>query len=222
MDQINFCCDQSLQLSKFKIQPFNALKCVLMSMWPSCIGTCTELGCTQLAQWVMGSSDIIDGKFRYHPLVCFKDRRGKIEIFRCVQKCVIYRQPNKIMAYLTFHQWLVSVCNIHNDIWMVQTKTSHLGKVSYTVILLGWRIWWSSAGLLGLLVCCKYACVHSAAYFMCITQYIMAQWPVLVFYIAKVWLVLYNTCDRTFWNWKLYIRDFIKILECIHLLEMSN
>ncbi len=48
------------------------------------------------------------------------------------------RQPNKIMAYLTFHKWLVSVCNIHNDIWMEQTKTSHLGKVSYA-ILLGWR-----------------------------------------------------------------------------------
>ncbi len=50
-----------------------------------------------------------------------------------------YRQPNKIMAYLTFHMWLVSVCNIHNNIWMVQTKTSHLGKVSYSIILLGWR-----------------------------------------------------------------------------------
>ncbi len=43
------------------------------------------------------------------------------------------------MAYLTFHKWLVSVCNSHNDIWMVQTKTSHLGKVSSAVILLGWR-----------------------------------------------------------------------------------
>ncbi len=44
------------------------------------------------------------------------------------------------MAYLTF-KWLVSVCNIQNDIWMVQTKTSHLGKgkVSYAIILLGWR-----------------------------------------------------------------------------------
>ena len=49
------------------------------------------------------------------------------------------RQPNKIMAYLTFHKWLVSVCNIHNDMWMVQTKTSHFGKVSYAIILLGWR-----------------------------------------------------------------------------------
>ncbi len=51
---------------------------------------------------------------------------------------VQYRQPNKIMAYLTFHKWLVSVCNIHNDIWMVQTKTNHLGKVSYAIILFGW------------------------------------------------------------------------------------
>ena len=43
-----------------------------------------------------------------------------------------------IMAYLTFPKWLVSVCNIHNDIWMIQTKTSHLGKVSYAIILLDW------------------------------------------------------------------------------------
>ena len=48
-----------------------------------------------------------------------------------------------IMAYLTFRKWLVSACNIHSDIWMVQTKTSHLGKVSYAIILLGWRyVWW--------------------------------------------------------------------------------
>ncbi len=26
---------------------------------------------------------------------------------------VIYCQPHKIMGYLTFHKWLVSVCNIH-------------------------------------------------------------------------------------------------------------
>ncbi len=43
------------------------------------------------------------------------------------------------MAYLTFHKWLVSVCNIHNAILMVKTKTRHLGKVSYAIILLGWR-----------------------------------------------------------------------------------
>ncbi len=43
------------------------------------------------------------------------------------------------MAYLTFPKWLVLVCNIHNDIWMLQTKTSHLGKVRYAIILLGWR-----------------------------------------------------------------------------------
>ncbi len=51
----------------------------------------------------------------------------------------VHRQPNKIMAHLNFHKWLVSVCNIHNDIWMVQTKTSHLGNVSYAIISLGWR-----------------------------------------------------------------------------------
>ncbi len=56
-----------------------------------------------------------------------------------VTLATVYRQPNKIMAYLTFHKWLVSVCNIHNNIWMEQTKTSHLGKVSYAIILLGWR-----------------------------------------------------------------------------------
>ncbi len=51
------------------------------------------------------------------------------------------------MAYLTFHKWLVSVCNSHNDIWMVQTKTSHWWKVRFSdtllfyqaIILLGWR-----------------------------------------------------------------------------------
>ncbi len=72
----------------------------------------------------------------------------------CLRKyllCLIlaYCQPNKIMAYLTFHKWLVSVCNIHNDIWMVQTKTSHVGEVSYAIILLGWRytaFWLCTAG----------------------------------------------------------------------------
>ncbi len=48
----------------------------------------------------------------------------------------VYRQPYKIMAYLTFHKWLVSVCNIHNNIWMVQTKTSHLENLSYTFIFI--------------------------------------------------------------------------------------
>ena len=52
---------------------------------------------------------------------------------------VTYRQPNKIIALLTFQQWLVLVCNIHNDIWMLQTKSSHLWKVRYAIILLGWR-----------------------------------------------------------------------------------
>ncbi len=47
---------------------------------------------------------------------------------------ITYRQANKIMAYLTFHKWLGSVCNIYNYIWMVQTKTSHLGKVSYDMV----------------------------------------------------------------------------------------
>ncbi len=64
-----------------------------------------------------------------------------------------YRQTNKIMAYLTFHKWLVSVWNIHNGIWMVQTKTSHLGKVSYAIILLGWRylnVWFLAVGPGGL------------------------------------------------------------------------
>ena len=46
-----------------------------------------------------------------------------------------YRQPNKIMAYLTFHKWLVLVCNIHNDIWILQIKAGHLWKVSYAIRL---------------------------------------------------------------------------------------
>ncbi len=56
--------------------------------------------------------------------------RGKNKIIAKLE----YRQPNKIMVYLTFHKWLVSVCNIHNNIWMVKTKTSYLGKVSYTIL----------------------------------------------------------------------------------------
>ena len=44
------------------------------------------------------------------------------------------------MAYLTFHKWLVS--HIHNNVW--ETKTRHLGKVSYTIILLGWRYWFDT------------------------------------------------------------------------------
>ncbi len=35
-----------------------------------------------------------------------------------------YRQLNKIMAYLTFHKWLILDCNIHMSLWMLQTKTS--------------------------------------------------------------------------------------------------
>ncbi len=42
---------------------------------------------------------------------------------------VIYHQPNKIIAYLTFHKWLLLVCNIHMSLCMLQTKTSHLWKV---------------------------------------------------------------------------------------------
>ncbi len=50
-------------------------------------------------------------------------RKHPEDSFSCL--CATYRQRNKIMAYLTFHKWLVSVCNIHNDIWILQTKTSH-------------------------------------------------------------------------------------------------
>ncbi len=39
-----------------------------------------------------------------------------------------YRQPNKIMAYLTFHKWLVSVCNFHNDIMNGTNQNQSLGK----------------------------------------------------------------------------------------------
>ncbi len=54
------------------------------------------------------------------------------------------------ISYFTFHKWLVSVCNIHNDIWMAQTKTSHLGKVSFAIILLGW--WYMCCNLAGLVL----------------------------------------------------------------------
>ena len=52
---------------------------------------------------------------------------------------VEYRQPNKIIEYLIFHKWLLLVCNIHTSLCMLQTKTSHLWKVTYAIILLGWR-----------------------------------------------------------------------------------
>ncbi len=39
-----------------------------------------------------------------------------------------YRQPNKIMVYLTFHKWLVSVCNIHNDIMNGTNQNQSFGK----------------------------------------------------------------------------------------------
>ncbi len=39
-----------------------------------------------------------------------------------------YRQPNKIMAYLTFRKLLVSVCNIHNDIMDGTSQNQSLGK----------------------------------------------------------------------------------------------
>ncbi len=73
--------------------------------------------------------------------------RAHMKFFQWIQynRNSSYRQPNKIMAYLTFHKWLVSVCNMHNYIWMVQSKTSHLGKVSYAIILLGWRYVWNTS-----------------------------------------------------------------------------
>ena len=50
------------------------------------------------------------------------------------------RQHNKIIAYqLTFHKWFL-VFNMHNGIWMLPTKSSHLWKVRYAIILLGWRL----------------------------------------------------------------------------------
>ena len=40
-----------------------------------------------------------------------------------------YHQPNKLMAYLTFHKWLVSGCNIHNNRDMNGTNQNQsLGK----------------------------------------------------------------------------------------------
>ncbi len=47
---------------------------------------------------------------------------------------ILYHQPNKIMALFTsdrfrFVTFIMTLC-------MVQTKTSHLGKVSYAIILL--------------------------------------------------------------------------------------
>ena len=50
-----------------------------------------------------------------------------------------YHQPDKIIAQLTFPKWLVLVCTIHMSLWMLQTETSHLWKVSCAIISLGWR-----------------------------------------------------------------------------------
>ncbi len=57
------------------------------------------------------------------------------------------------MVYLTFHKWLVSVCTIHIHmlLWMLQTETSHLWKVRYAIILLGWWYAGSHAGKPGVL-----------------------------------------------------------------------
>ncbi len=55
-----------------------------------------------------------------------------------------FRQPNKIMAYLTFHKWLVLVCNIHNDIMNGANQNQSLGKSELryyadNLQLLGWQ-----------------------------------------------------------------------------------
>ena len=54
-------------------------------------------------------------------------------------KAKVTRQSNKIIALLTFPKWLVLVCAIHISLCMLQTETSHLWKVRYAIILLGWR-----------------------------------------------------------------------------------
>ncbi len=49
-------------------------------------------------------------------------------IYTSVHNQVLYRQPNKLMAYLTFHKWLVSVCNINNHIMNSTNQNQPLGK----------------------------------------------------------------------------------------------
>ncbi len=52
---------------------------------------------------------------------------------------VTYCQPNKIRCIsLITSDWFRFVPFIMTY-WMVQTKTSHLGKVSYAIIILGWQ-----------------------------------------------------------------------------------
>ncbi len=52
-----------------------------------------------------------------------------------------YRQPNKIIAKLTFSQvtGFGFVFTIQMSLWLLQTKTSYLWKVRYPIILFGWQ-----------------------------------------------------------------------------------
>ena len=54
--------------------------------------------------------------------------KWKFFLKRSLSQELPYRQPNKKMAYLTFHKWLVSVCNIHNDIMNGTNQNQSLGK----------------------------------------------------------------------------------------------
>ncbi len=60
--------------------------------------------------------------------ICIRKQMTNHGIHCHSQYIIIYRQPNKIMAYLTFHKWLVSVCNIHNDIMIGTNQNQSLGK----------------------------------------------------------------------------------------------
>ena len=40
----------------------------------------------------------------------------------CIYNKIPYRQPNKIIAYLTFHKWPVLVCDIHMSFWCYKPK----------------------------------------------------------------------------------------------------
>ncbi len=74
--------------------------------------------------------------------ISFQDHFLLYLMLKSVWICNIYRQPNKVIVQLTFPKWLVLVCTIHMLLWMLQTETSHLWKVRYAIILLGWRYGW--------------------------------------------------------------------------------
>ncbi len=102
--------------------------------------------------------------------MCVHHVLGSIQHVQCRQ--YTYRQPLKNNSVSHFPQvtwfWFVT---FNKSFWMLQTKTSHLWKVTYAIILLGWRyaahlvlcsnlsftiVWfWSRSFSVSAFYCCK-------------------------------------------------------------------